>query len=175
MERNETIVITAYGHGTAIDKIAVSIFDEPIGYYSRSSYNAGAYCTMMNSLNLEGDKWINAKIISGNTPYSLRDFHPVVYSFTKTILDCDNRPIQKILREVETKTIAIALKEAPENVKQKIFNNMTKHASEMLKDDIECLRDINTNNITEAQEAILSIVRRLVDSGEIAINFKEEE
>jgi flagellar motor switch protein FliG len=172
---SKTIVITAYGHDRTIDKIAVSIFDETSDYYSSSSDNAKTYCSMINSLKTEGDSWINAKVVSGNTPYLLGDFRPVVYSFMKTIMNCDSRGLQKILREVDSNVLSIALKDANEELKEKVFNNMSKRAVQMLKDDMDCLKNIDVNNINEAQEKIMDIIRHLKDCGEIVINFKEDE
>jgi flagellar motor switch protein FliG len=173
MSRNRTFVITTFGHDKTIDKIAVGIFDDAPDW--RSSENADTYCEVINSLKLEGDSWINAKAVCGNTPYCLREFYPVIVSFTETIMNMDNRAIQKTLREIDSSVVGIALKHANEKVKEKIFANMSKRAIDMLKDDMECMKDVNINNSIKSQEKILNIARHLIDCGEIVLNYKYGE
>jgi flagellar motor switch protein FliG len=170
MSEREKIVVTAYGHDKIVDKIAVSVFEETWDRYSDASNNAGTYCQMTNTLEIKGDKWINAKIISGNTPYSIDEFIPVKYSFADSFMRMETRAIQKVLREVDNKIIAIALKNANDNLKDIVLKNMTKHAGQMLKDDMECLGSVTENSIIEAQETITKIIRHLHDCGEIIIN-----
>lgn len=86
------------------------------------------------------------------------------------ILTLDNRAIQRFLREVDNSQLAIALKGATEEVKNVIFNNMSKRLSEMIKEDIEFMGPVRLKDVEEAQQRIVNVIRKLEDSGEIVIS-----
>jgi len=83
--------------------------------------------------------------------------------------DVDDRAIQTILREVSTDTLLLAMKAADEELKEKIFNNMSKRAAEMLRDDLEAKGPVKLSEVEGAQKEILSIARRLADEGQISL------
>jgi len=86
--------------------------------------------------------------------------------------EVDDRGIQMILREVPSETLIMALKGADEMVKEKIFKNMSKRASEMLRDDLEAKGPVRLSEVEAAQKEILAIARRMADAGEIALGGK---
>lgn len=81
--------------------------------------------------------------------------------------------IQKIVKEVDSKTLAMALKATSEDLKEKIFDNMSDRAAGMLKDELEFLGPVRVRDVEESQSTILEIVRRLDDAGEISISRGE--
>lgn len=85
------------------------------------------------------------------------------------LLKLDDRSVQLVLREVDTKDLAVALKGASDELKEKIFNNMSKRASQLLKDEIEFMGPVRVKDVEEAQQKIINIVRRLEEAGEIVI------
>lgn len=85
------------------------------------------------------------------------------------IVKLDDRSVQRVLREVETKDLALALKGANEDVKEKVFRNMSERASNMLKDDMEFMGPVRAREVQEAQTAVVAIVRALESTGEIVI------
>lgn len=85
------------------------------------------------------------------------------------LIDVDDRGIQTILREVQQESLLKAIKGADESLKNKITNNMSKRAAEMLIDDLEALGPIRVSEVETAQKEILSIARRLADAGEIML------
>ena len=166
MAIGKSVVITAYGHEKTIDKIAVSLFDKPeSGYYSSNNVpNAKTYCDTINSLELKGDSWVFAKVISENTPFTLDALLPITFSL---FLRLDDRSIQKVLRNLDSQIIATALKGESEAVQERIFSNMSKNAAQMLKEDIEFMSPIRIRDIKEAQEKVLAVIRQLEQTGEI--------
>lgn len=90
-----------------------------------------------------------------------------------TILD--DRSTQKVLREVDDLELAKALKNADENIRNKIFKNMSKKTTTMLKEDIEFMGPVRLKDVEEAQMKILAIIRRLEDTGEIVIARSAED
>lgn len=85
------------------------------------------------------------------------------------IILLDDRSIQKVLREVDSKDLALALKTASEEVSSRIYRNMSKRAAEMLREDIEYMGPARLRDIEETQQKIVAIIRRLEETGEIII------
>ncbi len=91
------------------------------------------------------------------------------------LADVDNTGIQALLREVSTESLVFALKGADEAVKEKIFTNMSKRAAEMLRDDLESRGPVKLSEVEGAQKEILTVARRLADSGDIVLGGKGTE
>ncbi len=93
----------------------------------------------------------------------------------ENLADVDNSGVQALLREVSTESLVFALKGADEGVKEKIFANMSKRAAEMLRDDLESRGPVKLSEVETAQKEILTVARRLADSGEIVLGGKGTE
>lgn len=85
------------------------------------------------------------------------------------IINLDNTSIQRIIREVDTKDLALALKGSSEEVADAVFRNQSKRASAALKEDIEYLGPVRLVDVEKAQQNIVNIIRRLEEAGEIII------
>ncbi|HHU64378.1 MAG TPA: flagellar motor switch protein FliG [Clostridiales bacterium] len=85
------------------------------------------------------------------------------------IINLDNRSIQRFLREVDNKDLALALKGSSEDVSNLIYENMSKRLQEMIKEDIEYMGPVRLKDVEEAQQRIVNIIRKLEDAGEIII------
>jgi len=81
--------------------------------------------------------------------------------------DVDDRGMQTLLREVSSDQLLLALRGAPEQLREKIFKNMSSRAAEMLKDDLEAAAPAKLSEVEAAQKEILTVARRLSDAGEI--------
>ena len=86
------------------------------------------------------------------------------------ILLLDDRAIQRVLRDVENNDLAVALKNANEEVQGKILNNVSKRLAVMIKEDMEFMGPVRMKDVEEAQQKIVNIIRKLEDSGEIVIS-----
>ncbi len=82
----------------------------------------------------------------------------------------DDRSIQRILREVEVKDLALALKATPEPVKECILRNISTRASAMLREDMESSGPVRLRQVEEAQQRVVEIIRRLDEAEEIVIS-----
>jgi len=87
----------------------------------------------------------------------------------------DDRGIQALLREVSSDMLILALKAADEELQDKIFNNMSKRAAELLRDDLEASGPAKLSEVEGAQKEILIIARRMADAGEIVLGGGGEE
>lgn len=85
------------------------------------------------------------------------------------IITLDPLSIQKFLREVDTKDMAIALKGANKEVLTVIFENMSQRMGETIKSEMEYLHNVRVRDVDEAQQKIVAIIRRLEEEGEIVI------
>jgi len=82
----------------------------------------------------------------------------------------DDRSLQLVLREVDSKELALALKASSSEVAEKIYKNMSKRASEMLREEIEYMGPVRIRDVEEAQQKIVNVIRRLEESGEIVVS-----
>lgn len=86
------------------------------------------------------------------------------------ILTLDNRAIQTVLRDVDNNELAIALKNANEEVQNVIFSNLSSRLASMIKEDMEYMGPVRLKDVEDAQQKIVNIIRKLEDSGEIVIS-----
>ncbi|MFD2333189.1 flagellar motor switch protein FliG [Cohnella sp. GCM10020058] len=85
------------------------------------------------------------------------------------IVNLDNRSIQRIIRDVESADLQLALKVASEEVRDAIFRNMSKRMAETFREEMEYMGPVRLRDVEEAQTRIVATIRRLEESGEIII------
>lgn len=93
----------------------------------------------------------------------------------ENLLTVEDRAIQLILREIQTESLIVALKGASEEIREKIFKNMSARAGEMLREDLEAKGPVKVTEVEAEQKAILKVARRLSDEGQISLGPKGEE
>lgn len=86
------------------------------------------------------------------------------------ILLLDDRAIQRVLRDVDNADLGVALKAANEEVQNVIFKNLSKRLAAMIKEDMEFMGPVRMKDVEEAQQKIVSVIRKLEDAGEIVIS-----
>src|SRR5690606_9059768 len=87
----------------------------------------------------------------------------------ENLADIEDTAIQLILKEVDTASLTIALKGAPEELREKFFKNMSKRAADMLRDDLEAQGPVRMSRVEEEQKNILGAARRLAEAGQITL------
>jgi flagellar motor switch protein FliG len=85
------------------------------------------------------------------------------------IINLDDRAIQRVLKEVDGKDLALALKTANEELLPRIFKNMSTRASTTLREEIDILGPTRMRDVGKAQQAIVDVIRTLEENGQIAI------
>jgi flagellar motor switch protein FliG len=93
----------------------------------------------------------------------------------ENLLDVDDRGIQALLREVQSESLIVALKGANEELRDKIFRNMSQRAAEMLRDDLDAKGPVRVSEVETEQKEILKIVRRMAEEGTIAIGGRGDD
>jgi flagellar motor switch protein FliG len=87
----------------------------------------------------------------------------------------DDRDIREMLKEVEVKELALALKGASEEIKTKIFGNMSKRAKEGVVEDMEFMGPVRLTDVEAAQATVLNVFRRLEEEGTVTLSGGEEQ
>jgi flagellar motor switch protein FliG len=87
----------------------------------------------------------------------------------ENLLDVDDRGIQLLLKEINTNALMVALKGSDEKLKEKFLRNMSTRAATLLREDMEASGPIRVSQVESEQKAILQVVRRLADNGEIVL------
>lgn len=82
----------------------------------------------------------------------------------------DDKSLQLLLREIDSKDLALALKVSTDDIRAKFFKCMSERASSMLKEDMEFLGAVRLKSVEEAQQKIVSQVRRLEETGQIQLS-----
>ncbi|OHV12008.1 flagellar motor switch protein FliG [Kushneria phosphatilytica] len=85
------------------------------------------------------------------------------------LADVDDRSIKRILQDIDTNSLVIALKGAPEEVRDRFTANMSSRAAEMLLEDMQMRGPIRLSQVEAEQKNILTLVKRLADAGEVAL------
>ncbi|MGI4847374.1 MAG: flagellar motor switch protein FliG [Janthinobacterium lividum] len=91
------------------------------------------------------------------------------------ILDVEDRGIQIVLREVQSESLIVALKGASQDLREKIFKNMSQRAAEMMREDLDSKGPVRLSEVEVEQKAILQIVRRLAEEGQITLGTKGDD
>ncbi len=112
--------------------------------------------------------------LTENNPELAEEVKNMMFVF-EDIITLDDRAVQTILKEVDIKELATAIKGTDRVVMEKIFANMSERASEMLKEDMEYMGPVKLRLVEEAQQRIVAVIRRLEEAGEISIGRGEEE
>jgi len=131
---------------------------------------AGGVKTLVEVLNWV-DRTTEKTILENLTetsPELAEEVKKLMFVFEDIIL-LDDASIQKVLREVDTKELSLALKGVGEEVQNRIFKNMSERAATMLREDMEFMGPVRLRNVEEAQQRIVGVIRRLEESGEIVV------
>ncbi|QGG96986.1 flagellar motor switch protein FliG [Actinomarinicola tropica] len=91
------------------------------------------------------------------------------------ILTLDDRSVQQVLRQVDSKDLALALKGVREEVKRKILDNISSRAAENLQEEIDMLGAVRLTAVEEAQGAVVRVIRALEEAGQIVLTRSGDE
>ncbi len=106
-------------------------------------------------------------------PILTEEIRQHIFSFND-IVKIDTRGIQLVLREVPGDRLLLALKSAPEELKEKLFGAMSSRAAEILRDDLSAMGPAKISDIEKAQRDIVAVVVKLEEEGKIIIGIGED-
>jgi flagellar motor switch protein FliG len=137
---------------------------------SQTFEKAGGVDTVAEILNL-ADRSTEKGIMEGleaEDPDLVEQIRRLMFVF-EDILLVNDKGIQSVLKEVDNEELALALKTASDELKQKIFKNMSERAAQLIAEDMQYMGPVRVSDVEAAQQKIVDVVRRLEDAGEIII------
>ncbi|MCX7679549.1 MAG: flagellar motor switch protein FliG [Spirochaetes bacterium] len=143
---------------------------------SEDSTSAGGIDSIVEVLNNvdRGTEKIIIEALEEEDPELAEEIKKRMFVFEDIVL-LDDRSIQKVLREVDSQDLAKALKGVDAEVQEKIFRNMSKRASSLLREDMDFMGPIRLRDVEEAQQKIVNIIRKLEENGDIIVARAGEE
>ncbi len=85
------------------------------------------------------------------------------------VFSLDDRSVQSVMREVSNDTLTLAMKTSADEIKDKIFKNISSRAAEMIKEDLEVMGPVRLSDVEKAQSEIIKIVRKMEEEGKIVL------
>ncbi len=126
---------------------------------------------LLNMLDKDTTNKILAKL-DEEDPYLSERIKEKMFTF-EDIRKLDNRAIVEVLKAVDKNTLLIALKGAPEDIKEKFFSNMSRKAAEIMKEDMEAMGPVRASEVEKAQKEVVKVIKNLADQGIIDISGGE--
>ncbi len=136
----------------------------------QSMEKAGGVPTVSEILNL-ADRATEKAILEGleaEDPDLVEQIRRLMFVF-EDIRQVNDKGIQSVLKEVDNGELALALKTASEELKSKIFGNMSERAAALIREDMEYMGPVKVSDVEAAQQRVVDIVRRLEEAGEVVI------
>lgn len=153
-----------------VGKIARSLgkhFDTKSRPALHHSGGVRAVATLLNQLKKDVSKSLLARIEERNAALGA-EIRKKMFSF-EDLIRLQPSDMQRVMREVDTSSLATAMKSASEPLREKIYGALSKRAAEGLKEEIELLGPVRLRDVEAAQEAVITSVRRLEEEGQISL------
>lgn len=122
---------------------------------------------ILNLMETSSEKAILESMEAEN-PELAAEIKNLMFVFEDIVL-LDDRSIQRVLKDVETKDLAIALKAASDEVKDKIYKNVSERVGAMIQEEIEFMGPMRLSDVESGQQRIVETIRRLQDEGQIIV------
>jgi len=150
-----------------LETVLASKFDSFSNYDFAVAGGIKSLVNILNRVDRATEKMIFEQLDRDDPPLA-EEIRKRLFVFEDVIM-LDDGAIQRVIREVDSKELALALKGAGAEVSQRIYKNMSKRAAEMLKEDLEFMGPIRLRDVEEAQARIVAVIRKLDEAGEIVI------
>lgn len=128
---------------------------------------------ILNRVDRTTEKSVFSKL-SERDPELANEVRNLMFVFDDIVMVTD-AGIQRTLKEIDNKDLSLALKAANEDVKNKIFTNMSNRAAEMIREDMEYMGPVRLRDVEGAQSRIVEVIRRLDEAGEIVVLGRGDE
>ena len=146
------------------------------GVVSQTFQKVGGVESVAEMLNL-ADRSTEKSImesLEAQDPDLVEDIRRLMFIFEDIML-VNDKGIQMVLKEIENEDLALALKTASGELRDKIFKNMSERAAELIKEDMEYMGPVRVSDVESAQQKIVDVVRRLEDAGDLIISGRGGE
>lgn len=123
---------------------------------------------MLNVMDKSSEQSIMS-MVEEKDPQLAEEIRKLMFVF-EDIVFIDDRGMQSLLKEVPNDKLVLALKTAPDEIKDKIFKNISKRAADLLKDDLSAMGPVKLSDVEGAQQEIINIAKRLESEGKLMIS-----
>lgn len=123
---------------------------------------------MFNVMDKTTEQNIMARV-EEKDPQLAEEIRKLMFVF-EDIIFIDDRGMQALLKEVANDKLVLALKTSPEEIKDKIFRNISKRAADLLREDLEAMGPVRLSDVEGAQQEIVNVAKRLEAEGKIIIS-----
>jgi len=146
------------------------------GIVSQTFQKVGGVEAVAEMLNLadRGTEKSILEALEAQDPDLVEQIRRLMFVF-EDILLVNDKGIQLVLKEIDNEDLALALKTASQELRDKIFRNMSERASSLIKEDMEYMGPVRISDVEGAQQKIVDVVRRLEDAGELIISGRGGE
>ena len=165
-----------------LETVPISVLDEvedvlrqeiksqgPVG--SRAAGGTGTVAEILNQVDQTTENAIMTKL-EEDRPDLSNEVRKLMFVF-EDLLNVDNRSFQAILKEVNNDDLTLALKTASEDMRVKVFANLSARAADMIKDDLESMGPTKLSDVEKAQQNILRVAKKLESEGKVALGKGE--
>ena len=159
-----------------IDEVETGLESRMASVMSQQFENTGGVAAVAEILNVI-DRATERSLLENlaqEDPDLVEEIRRLMFVF-EDITKLPDRDIQTLLKNVDSSQWAMALKGASEELKEKILNNMSKRASDLLREEMDYLGPVRLSNVEQTQQQTVDIIRKLEDAGEITTHADEEE
>ena len=161
MEQTDPMVIREVERGLESRLVGI------VGQRLQRAGGVEAVAEMLNLADRATEKGI-LESLEADDPDLVEDIRRLMFVFEDIGL-VNDRGIQAVLKEIDNDELALALKTASPELKEKIFKNMSERAATLIREDMEYMGPVRISDVEAAQQRIVDVVRRLEDAGEIII------
>ena len=156
-----------------IDKVFEDVLKNSKGSATQEAGGVGRLAEILNQIDgVSGGMILNE--IEENDSELADQIKQRMFVFEDLVL-VDDKGFQKVLRKIETKELAIALKAASDEVKEKVFSNMSERAAEILKEEVEVMGAVRMSEVAFAQQTVTRIIQDMEAKKEVIISGRGGE
>ena len=156
-----------------IERVFEEVLSKEQGTVTHKVGGIGQLAEILNQADATTSQLVMDEIEDDN-PEMAAEIKQLMFVFEDLVF-VDDKGLQAMLRKVETKELAIALKAASEEVKAKIFKNMSSRAADMVKEEIESAGSVRMKDVENAQQAITKLIQDMEEKGELIISGRGGE
>lgn len=172
-ERIGTITRTTPAVIEKIEKVIETKFSNFVDNETESVGGIHTLVEILNSVGRSTEKNI-ISMLEENQPELADEIKANLFTF-EDIVGLERGDVQKVLREVDNDQLALALKGVSEDIKQFVFQNLSSRAVETLQEELQFMGPARLSAVEEAQQKVVSVIRRLDEIGEIYLRRGEQD
>jgi len=167
-----------------LDNVPISILDEvedvlrqeiksqgPVG--TRAAGGSSTVAEILNQVDQNTENAIMTKL-EEDRPELSNEVRKLMFVF-EDLLSVDDRSFRTILKEVNNDELTLALKASSEDMRIKVFSNLSTRAADMIKDDLEAMGPTKLSDVEKAQQSILRAAKKLEGEGKISLGRGEDQ